>query len=244
MNQLVLMEHNEPMTTSLIIADGTKNQHESVMKLFKTHEKRFFELGISRFEIRKTKSGKRGRPVEYVALNEEQATFLIALMDNSDIVVDFKLKLVKEFYRMKRTLTQIMVRQQNEEWQQLRLSGKATRREQTDTIKLFVEYAKAQGSKSAHMYYPNLTKMENKALFLLEQKYDNLRDLLSGQQLQVLSSADMIVEKALSEGMKLGMHYKDIFKMAKERIELFASVIPIMPVPMIERQRPALASGQ
>ena len=113
--------------------------------------------------------------------------------------------------------------------------GKITRQEETDTIKEFVEYAKLQGSTKAEMYYQNISKMENKGLFLIEEKFKNIREVLTGQQLQVLCSADQIVINALNDGMKNKMNYKEIYILAKERIEVFASIIPKSIVPMINK---------
>ena len=71
-------------------------------------------------------------------------------------------------------------------------------------------------------------------MFLIQEKFKNIRDVLTGQQLQVLRSADQIVIKAIKEGMSKNMNYKDIYVLAKERIEIFSSIIPKTIVPMIE----------
>ena len=68
----------------------------------------------------------------------------------------------------------------------------------------------------------NITKMEYKALFFLEQKFKNIRDILNIHQLSIMMNADDIVLKALNDGMDQGLDYKDIYKLAKERIEIFA----------------------
>lgn len=50
MNDLVFIKNNQPLTTSLIIAKGTDNEHESVMRLIKEHRTDFEELwGVVRF---------------------------------------------------------------------------------------------------------------------------------------------------------------------------------------------------
>ena len=43
---------------------------------------------------------------EIARLNESQATYLITLFRNTDIVRQFKLELVKEFWRMREILSQ------------------------------------------------------------------------------------------------------------------------------------------
>ena len=228
--ELVVLEKNKPVTTSLIIAKGVKTEHHSVITLIRRHIKSLEEFGTLEFQVRK--SG--GRPLEFAILNEEQTTFLITCMRNTEIVIDFKIKLVKEFYKMKNTISIISERQTDEDWKRNRNIGKIARIEETDIIKEFVEYAKKQGSTKAEMYYANISKMENKGLFLIQEKFKNIRDVLTGQQLQVLCSADQIVIKAIKEGMSKNMNYKDIYILAKERIEIFSTIIPKTIVPMIE----------
>lgn len=97
MSELVLLRHNEPMTTSLAIAEGTENTHESVIKLVRKYVEDLQEFGTFGFEIQK--SG--GRPTEVAFLNEPQATLLITFLRNSEIVVRFKVALVKAFFEMR-----------------------------------------------------------------------------------------------------------------------------------------------
>lgn len=231
MNNLVTIEKQEPITTSEIISDGVKYQHRTVLKLIREHEKDIKEFGTLTLGVRKSK----GRPTEFYNLNEGQTYFILTLMQNNENVTVFKKELVKEFIRMKKALMQVEINHQNKEWQQARLDGKAVRRETTDAIKDFVEYAVKQGSTNAVRYYGNITKMENKALFMLEQKFDNIREVLNNHQLSTLKIADRIVYESLQEGMERGMHYKDIFKLAKERVETLTTLIkPTMIISMTE----------
>lgn len=229
MKSLIVMENNKPMTTSFIVADYIGVEHRSVIKLVREHKKELEMFGTLKLSVRK--SG--GRPSEFAYLEEEQVTYLITLMNNSENVIKFKMLLIKQFYAMKKALLEAHSRQNNSEWIEMRTSGKQIRKSETETIKEFVDYATEQGSQHASTYYSNITKMENKALFLLEQKFDNIRELLTGQQLMVLGAADQVVEKALKEGMIAKLNYKDIYQMAKERVETFASVLPKTPVVML-----------
>ena len=76
--------------------------------------------------------------------------------------------------------------------------------------------------------------MENKALFILEQKFDNIRELLTGQQLMVISTADQIISYALKDGMNDNLHYKKIYILARDRVEAFTKIMPKTPVIMLE----------
>jgi len=233
MDKLVYLENQEPVTTSLIVASRTDNTHRAVFRLIKTHEDGLRRFGVLRFEITKPKGKNGGRPSEYAILNEQQVTYLVALMNNSPTVIDFKIELVKQFYAMRASLAQIATNQNNEEWKQLRANGKLARRKETDTIKRFVEYATAQGSKNAARYYSNITSMENKSLFFLQQKFDNVREALAGEQLLVIGAADQVVEKAIKEGMEQGLEYHQIYQIAKENIDKFVEIVGKSSVPAI-----------
>ena len=221
LNKLVLIEKNDLVTTSLTLSEGVKYEHRTVLKLIREHLNDLHEFGTLALGVRKS----RGRPTEYYKLNELQVYFLMTLMQNNEKVTRFKKELIKEFGRMRNALLSIQINHQNQEWQQLRLEGKAVRRETTDAIKDFVEYAVKQGSKNAIRYYSNISKMENKALFILEQKFENVREVLNNHQLSTLKTADRIVYETLHEGMERNMDYKDIYKLAKERVETLATLV-------------------
>ena len=90
-----------------------------------------------------------------------------------------------------------------------------------DTIKSFIDYATNQGSKSANMYYQNITKMTNKALELLLQSKDGkpLRDLATIEQLGFISVVDKRATLAIQNGMDRMLPYKEIYKYAKYEVE-------------------------
>lgn len=103
--ELVIIQGNELVTTTLAIAVGTANAHESVIKLVRTHERDFAEFGLVRFEIRPRTIGQHGGgDTEYALLNEDQATLLITYMRNNEIVRRFKIALVRSFGEMRRRL--------------------------------------------------------------------------------------------------------------------------------------------
>lgn len=98
MSELVLLHHNEPMTTSLAVAEGTENTHQAIMKMVKTYVSQLQEFGEVGFQIR---LNPQGSPTEFAFLNEPQATLLITFLRNSEIVVRFKVALVKAFYELR-----------------------------------------------------------------------------------------------------------------------------------------------
>lgn len=96
--------NEEPYTTDKIIAKNSGNSLHAVKVLIYNHKQDFEDFGILSFEM--TKLPGRGRPQKTYHLNEQQATFLITMLDNTPQVKQFKKSLVREFYAMKQELTQ------------------------------------------------------------------------------------------------------------------------------------------
>jgi anti-repressor protein len=100
MSALDLVERTEDgtlATTSLIIADGTGNDHASVLRLIRNNLTDFEDFGRVGFENRpfETAGGTQNRKV--AVLNREHAMFAMTLFRNNDIVVDFKKRLIHAF---------------------------------------------------------------------------------------------------------------------------------------------------
>ncbi len=99
---LVTLHSGEPVTTTAAIADGTGNPHASVIKLVRRHKEDLEEFGPLGFEIRVANRPQGGGSKAAVAiLNEPQATYLLTLMRNNDIVKAFKKALVKAFFELR-----------------------------------------------------------------------------------------------------------------------------------------------
>lgn len=137
--------------------------------------------------------------------------------------LEWKIKYEQAFSAME----QALLNQKNLSWRDQRQQGKLARREVTDTISEFIEYAKGQGSKNAHHYYATITNATYKCLFVIESRYgSSFRDLLSSMQLQSLGVAEYIAADAIEEGMRGGLHYKSIYQFAKSKVEAFAATLP------------------
>ena len=230
--ELIQVAGKDLLTSSLIIADGMDVDHRAIMKLVDNYRIRLEKRGEVKMDMLKIVGKKSGRPTRFAWLNERQFMFIATLMKNSETVIDFKDLLTEEFDRQKKLIAHLLTQRTNAAWLEQREQGKLSRREETDTIKEFIEYCKVQGSTSAEKYYMNISKMENKALFILEQRFPNIRDVLSGQQLQIIASADIAIARALKFGMEEGMHYKEIYQLAKKRIEEFAEIVGKTPIPI------------
>lgn len=221
-NKLVIIHKNEPRIGTSLIAVGFERQHKIVLELVTRYAEDFEEFGS--LKRHKLVSKKRGRPVDEYILNEDQFLLLCTYFKNTHIARAFKKKLIKEFSNARRQLAAARMRQASAEWIASRDFGKKQRLALTDTIKEFVEYAKEHGSKRADWYYATISKMVVGLLFILDGKYQNIRDVLSDHQLVVLASAEQIITKGLRDGMKAKTFYKDIYRQIKDNVIQFAGL--------------------
>jgi len=218
---IVKIHNDEPRAGTKIIADGFDRKHKNIVELIEKHRIDFEDFGgLKRQKLRST----GGRKIEEFLLNEDQAMFLGALLRNSEIVVKFKKNLVKEFSKVRKQLLNLQSSKQDQTYQLTRSKGKLVRRETTDTMKAFVQYATSRGSTQAFRYYNTLTTMVNSALFVVEGKFKNLRESMSTKQLMTVATVEQIVDRALQEGMSDNLQYRDIFQLAKSRVIQFAAL--------------------
>lgn len=213
MYELVELKNNEAFTNSKIIAEGTGNLHSSIQKIITKYENDFKEFGQVRFEMRPVKYARGTNEEKIYWLNEEQATLLMTYLRNSEITRKFKKELVRQFYAMRR----FILEKQSKLWIDTRTANKENRIKETDVIKMLVDYAKEQGSTHSDKLYMTYTKL---AKTIIKGK----RDDISVSDLNNLTLVESIILQTIRIDMSMGMHYKEIYKDCKGRIERIADI--------------------
>jgi phage regulator Rha-like protein len=84
-----------------VIAKGLKLRHRSVIQLVRKHLDSLKVLGRVQFQIAPFSTGGGVQSCEVALLNEHQAALLISMMRNTEKVLEFKVALIKEFFRMR-----------------------------------------------------------------------------------------------------------------------------------------------
>ena len=209
MNELVYLKADDVFTDSMVIANGTENQHKSVVRIIRKYKKDFEDFGKLQFSDLKSTNPKGGRPAKVYWLNEEQAMLLVTYLDNNEIVRGFKKKLVHQFVEMRKFIAE----RHTETWIETRKQGKITRKSETDMIQQLVEYAREQGSEHANMLYLTYSKLANKLAGIKG------RDNATVRQLNNLSIFENIILEMIRSGMEKGLNYKQIYKECKNRCE-------------------------
>ncbi|MGE4215237.1 MAG: Rha family transcriptional regulator [Anaerotignaceae bacterium] len=146
--------------------------------------------------------------ITFYQLNEMQASFLMTLLRNSDEVVRFKKELVKEFFRMRC----FILERQSAEWQQARITGKQTRKDETDIILTkLIPLAEAQGSTNAGKLYLSYSKLVNSVMGIKAGERNNL----TLHQVETIKFLERAIENIISLEVDKGTHYKEIYQVCK-----------------------------
>lgn len=205
---LVLLNGETPYTTSEIIADGTGIARRKIRDAIRKYQSDLESFGrVASYQATLKTSGGPQKVTVY-HLNEQQAAFLLTLLKNTPVVVEFKKELVRQFYAMRDFIRE----RATPEWQETRSLGKEIRRMETDAIKAFVAYAEAQGSQHAARYYQSISSLANRAAGIIERNRAHVIEL------STLLMVERAIEKEIRTGIEAGRPYKEIYQSIKEHI--------------------------
>ena len=141
-------------------------------------------------------------------MNRDGFTF-IAMGFTGKEADTWKWKYIDAFNKMEK----VVMEKQTNVWIETRQQGKLIRKGETDVIQKLVEYAREQGSGHADMLYMTYTKLANKMAGI------TTRDSATNAQLNELTTMERIIAKVVLEEMAKGIHYKQIYKDCKKRME-------------------------
>ncbi|EJF06503.1 Phage regulatory protein Rha (Phage_pRha) [Thiovulum sp. ES] len=111
-NSIIQIVNNEPRISHKVIAKHTENKDVSIRKLIDKYIDKLEFFGVVSFEMTtvsedKLKENPDLKPSKTYFLNEPQATLLLTFLRNNEIVVYFKVDLVRAFFEMRTQLQNI-----------------------------------------------------------------------------------------------------------------------------------------
>lgn len=198
---------------SRAFAEKLDVRHRQILVLIRKYEDTFAQHGRVVFQKHTLQTDGGEQEQVYALLNEDQSYFLLTLSRNNDVTIPAKSALVKAFGKARAQVAMV---------ETARIEGKKARRGETDSIAELVQYATDQGSKSAKMYYMSITKMTNQVLGIDAGQ----RDVLPPATLDRIKLADTMVDVSVRDGLRAGLHYKQIYALAKERVN---QLVPLLP---------------
>lgn len=208
MNELVFLQKEEAVTTSLIVAEKFHKEHSKVIRSIENLLGGLPKNGDTLFTKSYYIEKQNGQKYPMYYMNRD-AFALLVMGFTGKKALQWKLDYIAAFNAME----SIIREKSTTIWIETRKQGKLTRKSETDVIKELVEYAKCQGSTHADMLYMTYSKLAN-ALAGTKN-----RDLATISQLHNLSLFENIILTMIRDGMAEGLGYKDIYKVCKDRCE-------------------------
>ena len=203
MNNLVFLTPNtqEPFTTSDVIAEMTGNSYRSVQRIIEKQSDRLSRFGRVRFEITptQTKGGVQNKKVYH--LNEQQATLLMTFLKNTDVVADFKVELVRQFYAMRFELYKV---------QAAKMERRPVRVSMTDAIKALPDSPHKAMKYGQYTNLAYLLALGKTASQVRKErgakKRANASDYLTAEEISLVAE----VENKIGVLISIGMNYQEV----------------------------------
>lgn len=219
MEDLVIVKHNEPMCTSLDVASNFGKRHD---KLLSEIERKYSDLigygcvqngGHPFFIKSEYRHPQNGQTYPIYYINRDGFSLLVMGFTGKK-ALEWKWKYIEAFNLMERTL----IEKSTTLWLQTREQTKIGRKEETNAIQKFVEYAKESGSLKGDMCYKHFSSLANKVAGISD------RDLASVLQLSNLLVIERIIAIKILEGLQDKTEYHQIYKDIKTHLELFGQM--------------------
>lgn len=199
------MSKAEVATNHVVIAEYAGIERTSIRLLINKHKKDFEQFGKLIFEI-STLENSRGQKVKIYQLNRNQAMLLITYLDNTEVVRNFKIALVKRFDELEKIV---------QNWIKERAAEKATTRSLTDAVKSWEHTNPHAQSCFRKLLTKCATGLPYTQVKARGKKGVPMVDLLTADELKVYKRLKALVIPLLD----FGETYADI----KETLEKFAT---------------------
>lgn len=232
--QLVEVRKEEIYCDSLIVARKFNQKHAEVIKRILKLESDLEKLRVVSNHPKTITEEREYRGTKYTAYLMNREFFSLLVMRFKGIEsLDWQLKFNQAFYEMEAHIIREKTNAANTVWLGQRAQLVIGRKEETDVIKDFVEYATSQGSTRAHYYYKHITNATYKALGLLIQKKPKLRDTLNMYEISELLLMERYAISRIKYYMELERNYKDIYESVKEDLLEYGSKIRVRDISRI-----------
>ena len=202
--------------TQIGYALGYKDPANAVLRIHQRHYERFSDMSVN----------VKGCQFVTPSINNDKNahTYMYTERGIYEICRHSKQKMADSFYDwVYETIQSIkkngyyIASEKDSRWLGIREESKKARRYETDQIKLFVEYAKEQGSRNADKYYMIFTKLINSKVGL----QGGQRDYISQETLLELKSLETLVKMRIRKLMEKNVPYKQIYQDIKDMVQEF-----------------------
>jgi len=193
-----------------------KQPQHSILVMHQRHRDRLDRFSIEISGSQFVTPIYKNKNTDKVFMYSERGIYEICRWSNQKVADEFNDWVYETIQSIKRNGYYI-VSEKDSRWLGIREESKKARKYETGQIKLFVQYAKAQGSKNAERYYMVFTKLINEKVGL----HGNQRDTIPQETLLELKSLETLLKMRIRKLMERDMPYKEIYQDIKMLVEEF-----------------------
>lgn len=237
---LVLLDHGEVFTTSLLIAEKFGKRHADVLRAVENLDcsTEFTERNFALSEY----TDPTGRTLPMYRINRDGFIFVVTSFTGRAAAA-WKEKFIGAFNAMEIELRRIAISHASPDWSEARQIGKQDRRELTDAVQALCDRAHERGDSTTplHLWEIAATKTATNALFDTNgQRITAIRDRLTARQLRRLSMAEQVYADAVLGCLDSDLHHQAISEEAKIRVQAFAAATGGREAPGVDRRPPRI----
>lgn len=225
MKNLVILNNDTPVTTSLKVAEVFGKNHRHVLDSIRDVIKQaggMPKIGQTpMFEETTYIHEQNGQTYPMYYLNRDGFT-LLAMGFTGKKALAFKLKYIKAFNQMEEKLKQLLSEGKDQLWRKTRRQVTDGRNAETAVIKLFCEYAKNQGYEGDDKRFYSKFSIWANCIAGLKPKND--RDNGTIQQLNMVGLAENGIKNIILKGIRDGLHYTQIIAEVELWIDEFKKI--------------------
>lgn len=222
MTELVILQNEQAITTSLKVAEVFGKRHDNVMQAienartallnFKDSEKAFIKSSY-------TDATGKSNPMYY--LNRDAFSF-VAMGFTGAKAAEFKWKYIQAFNKMEQELIELMAERKSAQWLEVRNATKVGYEKLTETIQThLIPLAREQGSTAPdRVFYMNYAKSINKRLGIKPKN----RDKLPVGKLYEVEKMQNMADVSIKGLSAKGEDYHKIYKSTDKTLENYSRI--------------------
>lgn len=226
-NQLVILRRGEPFTDSLLVAEKFHKNHRDLLtkirflmaEIEEMHSAKNFAQSIEenynpKF-IESSYKDASGKSNLMYYLNQDAFVEVVGNLNGKE-ARQWK----REYHSAFNKMAKMILNKQNAEWLETRQEVKLLYHKMTDSLKILVDYATANGSQNADKLYMTYNKLINKNLGIKPGQ----RDSLTIWQLHEIEKMQSMIETIVRGLIAKGTEYHQIYKDTKQIIESYSAL--------------------
>lgn len=222
MNELVFIQNDQALTTSLKVAEVFEKEHKNVLRDIRTL--------LGQIEESSKLSAPLFQESFYISEQKKRLPMYFMNRDGFSLLVmgftgkkafQWKLSYIQAFNKMESALFELLAKRKTAEWQEARDASRRGWRPLTDAIKKLAELAHEQGSKTEEkFFYMTYAKLMNGLLHIKSGS----RDKIEAWQNYELEKFEFMIKCILSEKVPTKENYKKIYAAAKQALENYCTL--------------------